>query len=149
MTEPKRKKKHKRAWDIDREALSRACKAIGLKHSVKIRITAQKRTSGQYLGLCFQRRTAGKRAHEISISTYLSTKDAGKTLWHELTHALQRERYRSGALFCEAYEASLSESLSTSRRETRKPDGYDESPFEQEAAGAESRNKNNPLCRDR
>ena len=147
MTEPK-SKKHKREWDIDREALSRACKAIGLKHPVKIRITAQKRTSGQYLGLCFQRRSP-TRAHQISMSTYLSTEDAGKTLWHELTHALQRERYRSGALFCEAYEASLSESLSTSRRETRKPEGYDESPFEQEAAAAEIRNKNNPLCRDR
>jgi hypothetical protein len=116
---------------------------------VKVRITAQKRTSGQYLGLCYQRRTACKRIHQISVSTYLSPEEAGRTIWHEITHALQRERYRSGALFCDAYESSLTGNMSTARQEARKPDGYDESPFEHEAQAAEARNKNNPICLDK
>ena len=37
-------------------------------------------------------RYAGKgQPHIITVSTYLSPEEAGRTLWHELTHAAQRE----------------------------------------------------------
>lgn len=41
--------------------------------------------------------------HVITVSTYLEADALSKTLWHELVHAAQEERYESRAGFNAAY----------------------------------------------
>lgn len=59
--------------------------------------------------------------HVITVSTYLDAAKLSRTLWHELIHAVQLERYADPKDFATAY------------RGDRKLVGYDRCRFEVEA----------------
>lgn len=59
--------------------------------------------------------------HSVAISTYLNPEQASETLWHELVHAHQQERYENHVEFA----------LATTHEVIKK--GYRQSVFEVEA----------------
>ena len=99
---------------------------MGLKHPVEVKITSQRTTAGRYKGL--REGDDSRRVHKITVSTHICPSEAGKTLWHEITHAQQRERYHTETAFFRALEAE---------------------DLEDEAEIAERWNERIPLCRPR
>ena len=89
-------KTHVRGWEIDDTGVQFARLYLRLKHPVEVRVTNLRKTSGRYNGL-HDRGTRGKRAHAISVSTYLSSEEAGRTIWHEMAHAAAREQMGKAA----------------------------------------------------
>lgn len=110
-----------RRWEIDEDAVRLARARLGLRHPVEVKITSQRSTAGRYKGLAESR-------HRVTISTHICPSEAGQTLWHELTHARQRERYHNHTAFMRALDAENLES---------------------EAERAERLNSLIPLCRPR
>ena len=138
--------KPKRLWEVDQDALRKARQELGIRFAVKIKSHYQKHTDGTYSGLYpvkpFHKRS---KEHRITIGTDLCHQQAGITLWHELTHAAQRERYRNNALWSEAYEDAMEDA--TGHRHLPKGDSrYKKSVFETEARQNERRNGRLPLC---
>lgn len=112
-------------WRVDDDALERACTVLGVRRPVTVLATSQRHTSGRYLGM------RGGR-HRITLRARLTVVEASRTLWHELTHALQRERYSCDFLYFCDYSRELSRPRSLGRAHTVDP-LYDLSPFEVEA----------------
>lgn len=89
-------------WKLDRAALAEAIALLGLSLPVKIKQTSHQ--GGRYGAHSFRplrgkffrdpsRDTAaGGMYHHITVKSWLSPEQAGRTLWHELTHAMQAER---------------------------------------------------------
>ena len=115
-----------RRWEIDDAAVRLARTKLGLRHPVEVKITSQRTTAGRYKGLGAAK--GAGRCHKVTISTHICPSEAGKTLWHEMTHAQQRERYRSEVAFHRALDAEN---------------------LEDEAERAERLNSLIPLCRPR
>lgn len=116
----------KRRWEIDWAALRVATVRLGLRHKVDVKITSQRKTTGRYKGL--HRQPDGTRLHQVTISTHQCPTEAGKALWHEITHCQQRERYRTALAFSR---------------------GLANDDLEDEAYAAERWNRQIPLCRPR
>jgi hypothetical protein len=76
---------HERAWEVDAGGVWFARRYLRLKYPVDVKVTGLKRATGLYKGLDQSRR------HQITLSTYQSTEEAGRALWHELAHAKARE----------------------------------------------------------
>lgn len=138
--------KPKRLWDVDPDALRKARRELGIRHEVSVKSHFQKHTDGTYGGLYptkpYRKRD---RKHRITIATNLAPEDASETLWHELTHASQRERYKSNGAWNVAYEDAMEEA--TGERHLPKGDKrYKDNPFEVEAKQNERRNRQLPLC---
>lgn len=72
-------------WAIDVHAVERACETLGLQRRVVIDVTNGRRYAGLYKGV-------HQGAHRISLAGWQAPTSASRTLWHELTHAMQRER---------------------------------------------------------
>lgn len=73
---------------IDREALAAAIELLGLTLPVKIRFTSRVgNVNGNY-------RLHASGYHDIMLKSYRTTQQASETLWHELTHAMQAERFQ-------------------------------------------------------
>lgn len=114
-----------RRWEIDSDAVRLAEIRLGLRHRVEVKITSQRKTAGRYKGLA---RRKGRRVHQITVSTHICPSEAGRTVWHEMTHAQQRERYHTATAFLRAVETEN---------------------LEDEAEAAERMNQRVPLCRPR
>lgn len=110
-----------RRWEIDPDAVLIARAKLGLRRSVEVKVTSQRKTAGRYKGL-----TGSPPVHRITISTHNCPSEAGKTLWHEMAHARQRERYRTQVAFLRGLEAD---------------------DLEAEAESLERWNERIPLCR--
>lgn len=75
-------------WKIDREALAAAIELLDIKLPVKIRFNSRVgKTAGNY-------RFHECGYHDIMLKTYRTAAEASATLWHELTHAMQAERFQ-------------------------------------------------------
>lgn len=80
-------------WKVSAGKLLKACTiTFELEHRVLIRplskYSGDKDVNGVYVGLVGQ---GFNKRHLIYIDTNLPMERANKTLWHELTHAYQRE----------------------------------------------------------
>lgn len=73
-------------WRPDEFNIERARIELGLKHPVVIRRSCGKNTSGKYLGI------NARGEHVITVAARLSPTMASQVIWHELTHAKQREQ---------------------------------------------------------
>jgi hypothetical protein len=77
------------AWKPDWPAIERAIEHFGLSERVQIRLTHHK--SGRF-GAYQLRPVGSELVHHITVKNWLSPEQASRTLWHELTHAMQAER---------------------------------------------------------
>ncbi len=78
------------SYRLDESALAEASEYLGLKLPIRVRYSSRAgNVRGNYrLG----RSTSGPNFHNIMLKTYIGAEQASKTLWHELTHAMQAER---------------------------------------------------------
>lgn len=74
-------------WRKNDRAIQEALEMLGLKLPVTIKLTGH--TGGRRGGY---RPTSNGAGHHITIKNYLTPERAGRTLWHELAHAMQFER---------------------------------------------------------
>lgn len=82
-------------FTINQAALREAKEILGLKWPVQVRTHARHGSvNGNYR--C-ELTGGGDYYHNIMIKSYLTPEQATKTLWHELTHAMQAEREGSYA----------------------------------------------------
>lgn len=86
-------------YEVDKAGLKRACKKLGLKFPVRVRIVPDgpDGMAGKYHGLGRYGPTVNKPLdkpqHHISLSGALGSSMANTAIWHELTHAKQCERF--------------------------------------------------------
>lgn len=86
-------------WRVNERVMEAAKTYIGLRNPVEVKVTGLRKATGRYKGL-------RKGKHQITVSRYLTCPEAaGRTLWHEMTHAKQREAYRMERDFWRAYAA--------------------------------------------
>lgn len=83
-------------WQVNDRVLEAARTYVGLRHPVEVKATGLRKVSGRYKGMRNGR-------HQITVSRDLCAEVAGRTLWHEITHAKQREAYRMERDFWRAY----------------------------------------------
>lgn len=107
------------SWRLDPEALDRARVRMGLRHPLMVKVTGLRRRAGLYKGI-------RRGRHQITVSAALCPSEAGRTVWHEIAHAKQREAHRTERQFRRAY---LSDGL-----------------MEAAAEAAETMNERFPLC---
>lgn len=84
------------SWIIDKKALTRACRVMGLKSPVFVVMDAGlENCSGMFSSDCYEYEYEGRliERHLIRILPSLSMREATKTLWHELTHCQQAEKH--------------------------------------------------------
>lgn len=108
-------------WEFDQDAIASAAKELGIDLPVHVRgMRGRKKNAGLYKGIDFWK-LCNQPVHNIVIERrYLSTEQASKVIWHELTHARQAESFlhlvdskgilayrESNLLFDEAYGAEL------------------------------------------
>src|SRR5947209_6748310 len=74
-----------RRFVIRRERLEEACKKLGISDPVELSIRSMEKNKGRVRGY-------RDGAFRITLDTYLSRRDASRTLWHELVHVMQAER---------------------------------------------------------
>lgn len=77
-------------WRLDPAALREAIDFLGLTLPVKIKQTGHQ---GGRRGAYWLRQVARQRYHHITVKNWLTPEQACRTLWHELAHAMQAERY--------------------------------------------------------
>lgn len=102
----------KAGWTIDVPAIREAIAFFGLTSPVEVKLTAGTRRVG-----CARYRDG---VHVITLSALRSGAQASETLWHELTHAAQREYLGDEAFRVQYQMEQLRE-------------GYDRNRFEVEA----------------
>jgi hypothetical protein len=76
-------------WRPRLKAFARAQAELGLTLPVKLKLTGHKRGRR---GAHSLRIDNGKLYHHITVKNWLDPVQAGRTLWHELAHAMQAER---------------------------------------------------------
>lgn len=118
---------------VDQAAVDAARDELGIRLPVRVKFVAQWKTQGTYIG-------ADKGYHEIVIRETADNPD--RSLWHELTHAKQREGFDSDAAYDAAYWRQWEGTGLTYEKVVA--GDYDEAvfrsiPFEGEAEGNEWR----------
>lgn len=85
--------RHGQPYRVDQAALQEAIDFFDLQLPVRIRYDSRAGdTNGNYrLGGCGPIGSE-PNYHNIMLKTYLSVEQSNRTLWHELTHAMQAER---------------------------------------------------------
>lgn len=81
-------------WRLDPDALREAIDLFGLALPVKIKQTGHQ---GGRRGAYSLRQDRGTRYHHITVKNWLTPAQACKTLWHELAHGMQAERFNDPA----------------------------------------------------
>jgi hypothetical protein len=77
-------------WVVNHAELIKVVKEFGLEHPVKIRFMKGIYRNGTH----YNRKTYdGNYWHRICINQDLPANEANSTLWHELAHAIQSERW--------------------------------------------------------
>ena len=74
-------------WSLDRDAIERARQKLGVENLV---LTEIEKDTTEYWGRLECDPTS--TVHTVRITSDLGAHEASKTIWHELTHALQIER---------------------------------------------------------
>jgi len=81
-------------WWFDKDALVFAMKLLDIRLGLRLRYSGGRRgvahTSGSHR---IGRKIAGRDWHRITINQDLSLEEANHTLWHELAHCSQSERW--------------------------------------------------------
>jgi hypothetical protein len=146
---------------VDQRALREAIASLGLVLPVKVRYSSRTGDSygrhavrpthpsaavrnGRIYGLKRLTNREARWEHRIVLKSWLDADQMGRTLWHELAHALQFER--DHVIPC-GFDASA---LTTYRRHHasyRDGTSYSQKPSEREARTYEPRNDSHPLCR--
>lgn len=109
-------------------AVKEAIELLGIVDPVEVKLANGTRRHGSH------RWNGAGTTHIITVSTYLTPAEAGRTLWHELTHAAQRE-YLGLAAFMAAYRSESAVK------------GYRNNRFEIEARAHEDMNDDLPLAK--
>jgi hypothetical protein len=78
------------SWRPDHAAIREAIEFLGISHPVKIKQTS--RQGGRYGAHELRRDAGGKVYSHITVKSWLDAREAGRTLWHELAHAMQASR---------------------------------------------------------
>lgn len=73
-------------WYLDQDAILEAIDKLGIKLHVQIKFMTAKRRGGTH-------RVTRKRTHHITVDQTTLADFASSTLWHELAHAMQAERW--------------------------------------------------------
>jgi hypothetical protein len=125
---------------VDTDAMDQASAALGLLLDVRVFVRRYEYPSGRYIGV-----RGG--VHHIGVDRDLSAPDASRTLWHELTHALQAERLGGHKAFERQWWAEMRE-IGLSRRQASRASGrrYRRTALEAEAARNERRHSHLALA---
>ena len=146
-------------WSIDADAVAEAVAFFGLTLPIKFELSARTSTTlGQHMltpvgggvrvsaGKIYNLDTATGWEHRVMLRSWLSPEDASRTLWHELTHAMQAERALSkvhaSATIREQYHAWR---FSWDRAHGRT--AYTDKPVEREARAHEAYAEALPLVK--
>lgn len=128
-------------WSLIENAFYDACAELGIEFQVSIQKTGHK---GARMGRHRADSLAnGTPYHNITIKSWLTAEQAGRTLWHELRHAQQ----------CEALAARIGHTFGTQefiramRAEYRDGTTYAAKRWEIEANATEPNNDRLPLAR--
>lgn len=97
---PKRPPRVVTDWDN----VERAREILGLKHGVEIWRRHMVHASGRY-----NHRPTGKHRVTIDTNLFYCTLNPSDVCWHELTHALQHERYGGAIPMMEEYYRQMAE----------------------------------------
>lgn len=127
-------------WTLDQSNYQDALDFLGIKLPVKIE---KSRRDGRSAGSHTLGSTpCGRLYHKIMVRSWLTADEAGRTLWHELCHAMQAERTAADA------GAHDPIAILTAWRLTPDREGsYDTRAIEVEARSYEDFNHENPLAR--
>ena len=127
-------------YDVDTEAIDRARKLLGIAGPVRVAIRRFTWGSGRYVAL-------RNGTHHISVASDLSPRAASRTLWHELTHALQVETLGGEVAFTQQWWAEM-DALGLSRHDAARARGrrYARAPLERAARANERRHREVRLC---
>lgn len=120
------------SWTFDLDALAAAARELGIERPIvvgAIRGRGGHRKSGQH--------HVGADGHRITVLSRLPADAASRTLWHELRHAEQAERFPSTRAWDIAYEQA------GGHRGT----GYVYNAFEREAIACEHDHADQALVR--
>jgi hypothetical protein len=127
-------------WEADPRAIEAAMRVLGLKRPVHVKPTRMWQSAGLYGGF-------DKGYHVIYVAYNLRSDAASRVIWHELTHALQRERHPSWA----SYEAEYAKQMAAvdvkwpADRKTPLPRRYMTAPMERECTASEKLHNILPL----
>lgn len=122
----------------DHTAIQEAASFLDLSFPVEVRTSS--RQGGAY-GHYIARYRAGRWRHSIMVKSWLDAEQMGRTLWHELTHAMQFER--------DSFRPGLAPNEVRTRHNSRYRDGtsYHQKPAEVEANSYMDYNSEIPLAR--
>ena len=82
-------------WRFDVRAIEEAIDLLEIRRPVQVKLTGGRYQVGGHYG-------RGDH-HGVTVSTFLGLPQASETLWHELVHAAQCERFENDARFRRAY----------------------------------------------
>lgn len=133
-------------WKLDRAAYREALDFLGIKWPVEIKVTSREGSRhGAHRLACVR----GVVVHRITVKDYLTPEQAGKTLWHELTHAMQSERCAAKvAADCgwDERHMPISARMEAWRETDEREGSYRTRPIEVEARKYEAYNEALPLA---
>jgi hypothetical protein len=89
-----------RRYAIDIDAVAEAEALLGLRSPVRVFIRRYEWLDGRYIAL-------RDGVHHVGVAHDLSARAASKTVWHELTHALQAERLGGERAFRQQWWAEM------------------------------------------
>lgn len=116
-------------WAFDLDAIADACEQLGVREPVVV--GCARYLSGRWAGM----HGYSNGEHSVNIGCALDADEASAYIWHELTHAQQRERL--GSRFSVLYEEAGG----------RKGRGYERNRYELEAQANETLADEFPLVR--
>ena len=125
-------------WSIIPANYREALDFFGLTMPVKVKQTAHQ--GGRYGAHSFRVGPDGRPYHHITVKSWLDPQQAGRTLWHELTHAMQAEREAAGT-------RTTADALRAWRTTSARMGSYRDRPIEVEARAHEDYNDVTPLAR--
>lgn len=129
-----------RRWQFDVPAIERALEQLGVEGQVLLVTTRGRTADGRH----FYRECESNsgREHEIRVSAFEDAAGASRTLWHELSHAVQSERFDRPGAWRKAYRNADA----NADDHPRKFDRYWHNAYEREAREFESRAADQPLA---
>jgi len=130
-------------YEVDMSAVAAAARALGLRHPVRVFIRRYTWGDGRYIGFV-------DGEHRVGVASDLSARRASRTLWHELTHALQVERLGDERTFWSLWWKQMRK-LGLSRTQAARATSlrYRRAPLEAEAYRNERRHASRALTRPR